>query len=51
MSIKSSIMANAYLYDLTRILLDIISIKEMTQFGGVTCRSDVISAKRRQHKS
>jgi len=51
MSIESSIVANAYLYDLTCILLDIISNKEMMQFGGVTCRSEVISAKRRQHKS
>jgi len=51
MSIKSSIMANAYLYDLMCILLDITRTKEMMQFGGVTCRSEVTSAKRRQHKS
>jgi len=44
-------MANAYLYDLTCILLDITSTKEMMHFSGVICRSEFTSAERRQHKS
>jgi hypothetical protein len=51
MSTNSPTMASSYHYDLTCILLDITSTKEMMQFSGVTYRSEVTSAKKRQHES